>query len=835
MTNLIQNTTNNLNAGISTAQNTTKKYYSNFIDINSDNLLKPLDGKGYLVHNNLLNAPKHSVQDSYYTAKSLQKGLAGKANDHELGKLNDLGLKIGGLSIAGYLMTKRSTPKAKAMEFIGFGAFLASMAIWPKVALQLPAKLIHGFNIRQQYVDEQGRKKFTTQDPNYVPFDLYKGETKDTDLSKIGDKMGIKKDLNNRNDVVKDQMTKISRQNNTMWMMTAGIATPVMTALSCNLAEKHVGKFFENKTNNKMNILADEIHSYMSGNNSLETKVVTPHIDKESAEMLEAMLSSKVGKPVNQQDITKISEALTVGLDTKTQKAAQLDLQFMLSGESTVVDKNTAKNINKLLTSKIDTRYGEGTAAKIINPEKLTQHVDDFMNASGNPAGGVLAPEKADEFRSSLLKFIEDSTASNESLKASRKEMIETMGYEAVDGVLAKSKASVLTEEAAGHISKAGASLRKFRAVDQTISNVSHFKVEKAQETLAGNHWGEVTEVFMKELNISPKELNEAKSSEELSAQLLTRKLEEIAKNETRYKKMVKNISSKMAELDLKLDNPTQGKKPVMDIIVDGIRQNCDKTASELNNVSEHGKRPFSNLAQRIAGETINGVAVGSIKEAKVRRIQNARVGSIQNSYMRLLHTMDFFKRAEDYKAGKGGFSGDAKLDKELISKGKKILTSSHSGDFYLKFQTANNVNFYKALMWHTFGVGEQGMAQATKDSLNTASHEVFTGGRKTTMAQRVGRWATHIKDLMGTNKFDFQPYHTEGNEIANNAEKTAVAKFNKIACTPADMLYNASKQKFNSNKWMKIFSTIGGIVLAGTVASQFAFGGKDDSIKEVK
>jgi len=32
-------------------------------------------------------------------------------------------------------------------------------------------------------------------------------------------------------------MRKVSVQNNTLWMLTAGIATPIMTALACNKAE----------------------------------------------------------------------------------------------------------------------------------------------------------------------------------------------------------------------------------------------------------------------------------------------------------------------------------------------------------------------------------------------------------------------------------------------------------------------------------------------------------------------------------------------------------------------------------------------------------------------
>ena len=82
MSNMIQNITQN----ISSVNNTTRKYYEDFTDVNSDSLMKPLDGKGYLVENNLLTAPKEFAKDTYYTAKALKKGIAGTANDHELGK-----------------------------------------------------------------------------------------------------------------------------------------------------------------------------------------------------------------------------------------------------------------------------------------------------------------------------------------------------------------------------------------------------------------------------------------------------------------------------------------------------------------------------------------------------------------------------------------------------------------------------------------------------------------------------------------------------------------------------------------------------------------------------
>ena len=847
MPNLIQNYVNNIGQGISSVNNTTKKYYNNLTDSNSDNLLAPLDGKGYLVENSLVTYPKELAKDTYYTAKSLQRGITGKANDHELGKLNDLGLKLGGLSIATYLMTKRQTPKQKAMEFIGFGAFLASMAVWPKVALQWPAQLVHGFNFRKQYVDEQGRKKYVTQDPNYIPIDLYKGKRKSEDLGHIADRMGIDKNEKDRNELAKEHIRKVSVQNNTLWMLTAGVATPVMTALACNRLEKPVGKFFEKITNNKVNKLIDKIEEYnQSGDKKLEDELITSKMDNESGKKLDALLNMKKGKPINDKDVDAISEALTVGLDNQTRQAARLDLGYMLSSNQTVVNEKTVNSITDSITKKLDTKYGEGYTSQVLDAKKLAEHVDNFMGQNGRPANGILSAEQSDNLRKSLNDFFGETLKNNTTMREARKEVIADMFFDSVNEVFEKNKATVLTDEAAGYISKAGQTIRKYRAFDETISSASHFKVEKASETLAGNNWGEVTETLIKELNISPKELNEAKSSEELTAQLFTRKLEDIAKDEKRYKKFITNISNKMTELDVKLDNPRAGKRPAMDTIIDSIARNHDKTAAELNGITKTDSKPFFNLAQRIAGENIDGVFVGTVKDAKIQRIKTGRIGSIQNAYMRLLHTADFFRRAEEYNKTNIGFSGNPKLDKSLIEKAKKVLMSSHSGDFYLKFETNNNVNFYKALMWHTFLSGD--ISNATKDAFKYVDdagkvqertcHEVFRG--KTTIPQRITRWAQSVGKLMGITENAFLKNHMidHASSIENEfkpIEKTAFEKFNKIACTPDNMLYNALKQKFNSNKWLRMWTTVGSIVLGVTLASQFAFGKQDKTTQTNK
>lgn len=159
------------------------------------------------------------AKDFVYDLKALKGAVNGDANDHQLGKLNDVGMKLGGLAIAGYLASKTPAPLGKTLEFVGLGSFFASMAIWPKIALQWPAQIIHGFNVQQEYEDSFGRKKLFYQDPQFLPWDLYS----DKEINRIGDRLGVPRNIRNRREFIQEKMKKIAIQNNTLWMLTAGL------------------------------------------------------------------------------------------------------------------------------------------------------------------------------------------------------------------------------------------------------------------------------------------------------------------------------------------------------------------------------------------------------------------------------------------------------------------------------------------------------------------------------------------------------------------------------------------------------------------------------------
>ena len=102
---------NNLNRpNVTTFKREDKQYLKADSKVSTENNVKPLDGKGHLVHDTALNKTKYFFSDIAYDCKSIKNGINGTANDHQLGRLNDVGIKLAGISIAVYLASRTKRP-----------------------------------------------------------------------------------------------------------------------------------------------------------------------------------------------------------------------------------------------------------------------------------------------------------------------------------------------------------------------------------------------------------------------------------------------------------------------------------------------------------------------------------------------------------------------------------------------------------------------------------------------------------------------------------------------------------------------------------------------------
>ena len=72
----------------------------------SDGKIRPMKDKGRLLPSRIFTSPVEYAKDLKKDIVSIGKAAKGKANDHELGRINDLAMKIGSFALASYLFVK---------------------------------------------------------------------------------------------------------------------------------------------------------------------------------------------------------------------------------------------------------------------------------------------------------------------------------------------------------------------------------------------------------------------------------------------------------------------------------------------------------------------------------------------------------------------------------------------------------------------------------------------------------------------------------------------------------------------------------------------------------
>lgn len=288
------------------------------------NEVKPDEAKAKLVEENPLQAAVSYVKDLKTDVSNLSKAVVtGKLSDFPLGRLNDLGLKAGSLLIAALLAKGSKTKTEAIMKFVGGGAFLASMSVWPKLFINLPARLIHGFRIDEKYISAQGDKKELFLDNQFIPWDAYPKDK----LMKNAKRAGISPDEANSEEKIQRKMQKTALQNRTLWMATAGFATPIMTSLFCNRIEPHIqNAVIEHDAKKAMSVLEtpETLKQYMQG--------ARPEVQNKSE--LEALFKSYEHKALGEEFYSELSKLLSLNIKgrSKDDVAVFSDMTTNLSG-----------------------------------------------------------------------------------------------------------------------------------------------------------------------------------------------------------------------------------------------------------------------------------------------------------------------------------------------------------------------------------------------------------------------------------------------------------------------------------------------------------------------
>lgn len=818
-------------------------------------LCKPLPAKGYLVQGGIKNFPKNFMFDAKYMANSVVRSFKGTAKDHEIGKVNDFGLRLAGLGLAGYLMTKKTTMKTKAMELIGLGTFFGAMSVWPKLSMSLPSKAVHGFDPNQEYIDSQGRKKALYMDTQYIP-QLYSQEQ----LDKTADKMGIPKDTLDRNEAVQTRMQKIATKFNALWMMTAGVATAVFSALASNGAERVIEPVIESKNLKK----ADDI---LNNFETARKKHESPNITNE----LNKIFNENNGAELNPELIGKIGAVITKDMDENAAKGMREDLNNLLSGKHSRASESVAADISKQLEEGF--KEIPGLSEVIPTKEELVKLFDEkeFMykkvetpantvtQANGIEASQAkptitkvkvdLDDDKKIELQEAVIDFIlekaekgkpgkDGAAAEPINLNFFAKRTLKSLAAEACMDSLNKTSAAVLDRDKMDTLRKVGSAVAKLNAGVATIDDYTQITVADRSETILANFWNRNANKLVSTLGITAKEIEQAKISRDTTQTLIRDKFEKITSDDAKYEEVMTKLVGCMAELDEKIKPEDTNKFMEMTNKVYGDASN------ELKNLG------MERTATKLTEDSIGGK--GSSKNIK-QDFYKKRVLGVKNSYARFIHTLDTYRRISKYQFGPE-LNGEKREVKEaILDCAKEITLAGHSVDQSIKFiynrnpqpnedrsevevvngkvinkyhnkekgvNVPNDIHFYQQVMTLMYGGDQDATTRKILDKAN------IPNAIKDYSQEMYVKYGIAEYFALPNHKVKFDASSPEAKAILEKHKSSPEDRFFALGVAPDEMMHKIINENYNSSTWLKKFGTAGAVLSGLTLLAGGLFAG---------
>ena len=809
--------------------------------IKTNRLVHPHKAEGHLVHDSLLSIPKFWCKDIAYDMKAVKDGFSGKAKDHQTGRLNDVGLKLGGIGIATYLASQTADPKMRVMEYVGLGTFLACMSLYPMIAINTPSRLIQGYDIGKEYIDDQGRKKSVFQDGNYIPYDLYRGEYAGENLDIIGDRMGIPRNIKNRHELIKEQMRKIAIQNNTLWMLGAGFATPVMTALICSGLERAIAPALEIYRNRRYNSKLADVFKETKEMNLNVNEIAYNRLSKQVRNILQAYKEQELPK----EEFDKLVKLLSKYTDDNIASGIREDLNKILKSEKKafVLNDSFIDDVNKIIET---SSTGRKTATYNDIFKSSYTEIENAIKNSGSD-GKYMTTEQLNKFKTELKNIFEAKIKTS----PENKDFLRMQEYTIIDNIsksVKQTSSSFVSEKGFNDIIDLAKVLGEFKHNDRVLDKCKSVKVEHSPETMLARSYKKFENTLFSALDIKFGELKQMKESEAFTKEIVEKKIQALVSNEKKYQKTIEKLAKIMAKTEVRLHGQSETESHIKNLI-SAYENNYNNTAKRINNI---GKGRFANTIDRLIKEDVNNNLENTIKSRKdlfdiidgVKEVNNVtngdyahqseknaeimskgvgsskrlsitriidRIQGVENSQRRMLHTLDVFKRniPED------------EYGKHINETLKSVLLGATSADHTLKLHTDNNPKYYQDIMTEGWTKPVQ---ESTKKAMESAG-DITKGD----IYKRFNKYLKRFRDIIGQNNIDFKkPAHRFGDEIKGLYEadsNTPMQKFNLIAQNPIDFFKKAAKTRFENHKWLRIASGIGGTVIAATVLAQFGFG----------
>ena len=816
--------------------------------ITTENYIKPLPPKGHLIDDTPSSSVKYFFKDIGYDMMSLKNGYKGTANDHQLGRLNDVGLRLGGIGIATYLASVTNNPKARLMEYIGLGTFLAMMSLYPKLFINEPARIIHGYDVDKQYIDDQGRKKSVQQDSNYVPYDMYLGEKKDEDFDFIGDKMGIPRDIKNRNDVIREQMRKIATQNNTLWMLTAGFAIPILTAITCCGLENYVvAPAIAKAKNSKADMNITEALRKLEG---LFAENVKDARENSLSKSINRIAASYKNQELPLEEFDNISNKITEGLSDKTTRILKKELSDLLTPES----KKSAEEILEASKALVRTP----AQRNVMLPSK--SELEKLMSEVLAETNGVDSAAAENTFVQKVRGLI-NSKIIGSSLSAAEKDACNTQTERLVNGLLEgfrTNNTGVITKEKLNKLGELTKIIGEFKENDIILDKCRHFKFEADSETILARAASKFENTFIKELGITYKDLRKMKDSSEYTKKILDGKLAEIAKDKEKFKNLIEKLAKVVSDTDVaingyKNDLPIKNLISAYEYLYNGTAQRLEKLggfagtmkaiAGADADLSELKIQNIEDLTRFLDGTTRaissgdlvryaqeHGKDLGSDKHLAISRIYNRYQDSI-NTYNRVIHTADAYKRLfADGNLPKELSSKDSEYIKTVLEKCRETLLKANSSEHFNKLYTVNAGDLYKDVMTMLYELSPEDKFKGVISEDTKSVLKKYNSPEKGNLLSRFEGFIAKFRNIIGNDKTEFTKELTHNfdnmSEAYSRIAQTEAAKANLAGLqNMTEYIKNAAGRRYNTNKWLRTMFGIAGVTIAAALSAQFAFG----------
>ncbi len=819
----------------------------------------PLKSEGYLVKKqNPFSATLTGISDTGKDVVNLTKALKdGKSNDHNLGRFNDVGLKLGGLGIAAFLSTRRGTQTKGLMEFLGFGTFFSTMALWPEVLIAKPLENKFGFDIRQKFVDSQGRKKNLFQDNQYVP-DLY---SKD-ELKKIGDKFGIPQDTPNYENVVKDHMRKVALQGNTLWMLTAG-ASPLVTSLLCNAMEKPLTDLVVDQ--NYKNVLknADNIDE------KALRKASSPLFGTEGAKTIKSVIGDGTQVPTKETFATLADALNPLKVVLEEMKLGDIDNENIfkrLTDESKVIQDGLEKTYKELVEQKGG-----------ISFESLEKAFEDAAKKGkilDNQGDEIPVREYLDQIKASLSVNGEmPSTVSRAQIDNAIDFVAENDTLMTFKKIAKKAETSVDKETLEAfyqQVSQTYATQTRPMAAKLSVSTkYINTLVGQKYESVINNYSFKSVDAFINRLNPTVEELNLARKGETSAFEFLTKKLGDITLDDDSYAGLVRETSKQQAKLEaLDVDTPLSKIRTYLDdafsSITEGKNDPLSKAIRGLVEKADNGEAPTFRKVLDLFSET----SVGGIKATNhrlllaadtERRIQTGTLleqwkeihsksevfDSIQTAFETKGQDASAFRTTlrdyaelmskegvseeliENFKsaqATKLGLSADdmSELFKAINKNGADVIQYSDAEKIArsISFETTMNGISNKCFLSGNNEIGEKIFRLTFNSDLDPKTIENCDGtvldalkGAKDTISTIFRRVQSHAH--LGYN-FEYKDFFDD---------LSPQTKYAKVGNATVDLIKENASKMYNDKHWMKMFGGLTIAALGLTLIPQLFFG----------